>query len=374
MRSASQRPTTTALAFRRALVAIVAAFIFAVYPVATAFATTLEDQIKALEQEVAGYQAEAGRLRSEADTLKNAIAALDAQQAALQTQIEQKELQLEQLKEKIKETELRIREQQQAMGSNLRAMYFEGEITPLEQVFSSKSIGDFIDKQAYRNSIRESIKQALIQINQLKTELEKQKTDAEHVLADQKAMRDQLTAQEKEKNTILAQTQGQEQAYQSIVGQKNSEIESLRAQQRAANLRWAGGSVNFGPACAGGYPGVWCNAPMDSMVDDWGMYNRECVSYTAFKVASSGRHMPFWGGVGNANQWDDNARAEGISVDGNPRAGDVAILHLGQYGHAMYVEAVNGDGTISVSEYNLDWTGRYSERVVSTSGLVFIHF
>ena len=108
--------------------------------------------------------------------------------------------------------------------------------------------------------------------------------------------------------------------------------------------------------------------------DNWGMYNRECVSYTAFRVAASGRHMPYWGGSGNANQWDDNARAAGIPVDGNPRVGDVAISNAGYYGHAMYVEAVHGDGTISISQYNADWRGTYSTNRISIGSLVFIHF
>jgi surface antigen len=104
------------------------------------------------------------------------------------------------------------------------------------------------------------------------------------------------------------------------------------------------------------------------------MYNRECVSYTAFRVAASGRYMPFWGGVGNANQWDDNARAIGIPVDSNPRAGDVAIKNSMPYGHAMYVESVNGNGTINISQYNAALDGRYSTNTISPSGLVFIHF
>lgn len=370
MRSSTK--TTTTNSFKRAILAIIAAFVFAIYPAASAMATSLDAQIQALQNEVAGYEAEAGRLRAEANTLQNALAALGAQQAALQAQIEQKELELERLKAQIIETEERILNQEAALARNLKSMYIESDTSLLEQVFSSKSIGDYIDKAEYRNKIRDSIQKAIKEIRQLKVDLEKQKADVEKVLADQKAMRDQLAAQEAEKNTLLAQTQGQEAAYQAIVGQKNSEIENLREQQRAANSRFIAGS---GPACGGGYPGIYCNAPMDSIVDKWGMYNRECVSYTAFKVEQSGRYMPYWGGRGNANQWDDNARAAGIPVDGNPRAGDVAVWNIGYYGHVMYVESVNSDGTINISQYNADWNGTYSTaRNVSPSGLQFIHF
>lgn len=41
----------------------------------------------------------------------------------------------------------------------------------------------------------------------------------------------------------------------------------------------------------------------------------------------------------------------------HPRAGAAAVIMGGAYGHVMYVESVNGDGTITVSDYNgLGWS------------------
>src|SRR3989338_1000613 len=110
-----------------------------------------------------------------------------------------------------------------------------------------------------------------------------------------------------------------------------------------------------------------------------GVCTTESASYTAFKVASSGRYMPYWGGRGNAKQWDDNARGAGIPVDSNPRSGDVGISNNGVYGHSFYVEQVAGDGSIYISDYNQQFDGRYREYWVSAEtvrfrGLVFIHF
>ena len=85
--------------------------------------------------------------------------------------------------------------------------------------------------------------------------------------------------------------------------------------------------------------------------------------------------MPYWGGRGNANQWDDNARSAGIPVDSTPRPGSVAVSNSGYYGHVMWVESVNPNGTINVSQYNWGLDGRYSEAYnLSPAGLVFIHF
>jgi surface antigen len=138
-----------------------------------------------------------------------------------------------------------------------------------------------------------------------------------------------------------------------------------------------------GPNCGGGYPARWCEIPQYSAIDSWGMYNRTSVSYAAFKVhmdflaGRNSRDMPYWGGRGAANQWDDNARAAGIPVNSTPEPGAIAVSNAGAYGHVMYVERVetiNGQPAIYGSQYDASFDGRYSERWLYTSGLVFIHF
>lgn len=372
----SMRPNTNITilgSLKKAAAGTLLALLMAVSPALTATADTYDDQINALQQQASAYQEQAGQLRAQADNLQAQIGAIDTQKRAIETQISTNEIKKEQLNLQIQQTSDRIANQKEGLGKNLRSMYVENTISPLEMVASSKSISDFIDKQEYRNKIRDAIQESLKQIKDLQAQLTAQRQEVEKVLADQKTMQADLVAQENQKNQLLAETQGQEEAYKQLVASNNSKADELRAAQRAANARFIG-AAGSGPACGGGYPGVWCNAPMDSIVDNWGMYNRECVSYTAYKVAASGRYMPYWGGRGNANQWDDNARAAGIPVDGNPRVGDVAVWNVGYYGHVMYVEAVNGDGTISISQYNADWNGTYSTARINASGLSFIHF
>ena len=54
----------------------------------------------------------------------------------------------------------------------------------------------------------------------------------------------------------------------------------------------------------------------------------------------------------NANRWDDVARSAGILVDHSPAAGTIFQTDSGWYGHVGYVESVNPDGSINVSERN----------------------
>lgn len=355
-----------------------AAFILTLAPFQHVYADSYDEQIRALQGQIQGYQTEAARLRAEADTLQNKVNALNSEKSRLQAQIDLNTTLIAQLTAQIAETQQKIEQQKTLLGNNLVNLYLDNSVTPLEVLASSKNISDYIDKQEYRETIRSSLQDSIAQVKALEKELNQKKKETEQALADQKTQRDDLAAKEQEQAVLLAQTQGQEAAYQNMVKQTNSQVNALREEQRRANLRW-GGNVSFGPACAGGYSGPWnwCNMPLDYYVDNWGMYSRECTSYGAFKVAESGRYMPY--GLGNAIQWPSGARARGIPVDSTPRSGDVAIWPVGYYGHVMFVEAVQGNGDIYISEYNYDWTGRYSERTISRAtwqaqGFQFIHF
>lgn len=342
-------------------------------PAASVRADTFDEQIRALQREISGYQDQAAKLRAEATTLQNELGALQAERNTLQTQINLKEAELQQINADITAAELRLQNQMALLAANLRSMYLESTISPLEMVASSSSISDYIDKQEYRNKIREQVQKNIGQVRKTKQELAEKKVAAEKVLADQKAQKEQLIAKEEEQATLLAQTQGQEASFQELTKERNAQVAELRAQQAALNRR-AGGTVVPGDPGHGGYPAVWDNAPMNTYVDNWGMYSRQCVSYTAFRVWNAGKYMPYWGGRGNANQWDDNAEAAGIPTGSEPRAGAVAIDNAGFYGHAMYVEAVLPGGQIYVSQYNYGWTGEYSEMTRTSAGLVYIYF
>lgn len=66
------------------------------------------------------------------------------------------------------------------------------------------------------------------------------------------------------------------------------------------------------------------------------------------------------GNLGNANTWQYMARSYGLPTGSTPRAGAVGTTGAGDLGHVVYVERVNGDGTILISEMN--FAGLYSTR------------
>jgi surface antigen len=345
-------------------------------------ADSYDEQINALQAENQQHQNAVSDLASQATSYQDAINQLQAQISTIQSVISANEAKQAELQGQINANQIELEKQRNVLGENIKMTYVDGQPSTIEMLASSKNLSDFVDKEEYRTAVQTKIQNTLKKIAELQNKLNAQKQEVETLLASQKAQQAQLDSARAKQASMLAYNQAQQAAYNQKTQANASKIADLRRQQAIENARLTSGDGSYIVAGNNGndtYPNKWRNAAQDSMVDNWGMYNRECVSYTAWKVYSSGRNMPYWGGYGNANQWDDNARAAGIPVDTSPRAGDVAIKNSGTYGHAMYVEKVFSDGSIYISQYNQDYQGHYSEAYISAASvrannLQFIHF
>lgn len=337
-----------------------------------AFADQFDDQINVLRAQVAQQQSQAAALHAQANNAQARVAQLRGQSAFLQTQINLNQAKFNKVSDSIAQNTAKLDEQKVVLSANIKSIYLNSAVTPIEMLASSKNISEFLDLQQHQDRIKTKIQDAMAEIQTIQASLQAEQAQINQILSDQKGQQQQLLALQAEAAQLAELSRQNAAAADNQVKSGNDEISSLRAQQRAL-LQARYGSAAGGAACGGGYPGYLCNAPQDSLVDPWGMYNRECVSYTAYKVAASGRRMPYWGGHGNANQWPDSARNAGIPVDTNPKAGDVAISLVGPYGHAMYVEFVSGN-SVHVSQYNYGAPGTYSEMTIPSAGLYFIHF
>ena len=85
--------------------------------------------------------------------------------------------------------------------------------------------------------------------------------------------------------------------------------------------------------------------------------NRFPVGWCTYYVAT-------WRNVtwtGDAGWWYDNAKAQGYAVGPTPRVGAIMVTWESYLGHVAYVQAVNSDGSFTVSEMNyvawdvIDW-------------------
>jgi surface antigen len=112
------------------------------------------------------------------------------------------------------------------------------------------------------------------------------------------------------------------------------------------------------------YPVAYRSADYNTP-DPWNFYFRECTSFVAWRMNrdTSTAVAPYfftnlmdgerWGGAEN---WAANAAALGVRVDQTPSVGAIAHWGAGELsgasGHVAYVERVNVDGSVDVTEYN----------------------
>lgn len=77
--------------------------------------------------------------------------------------------------------------------------------------------------------------------------------------------------------------------------------------------------------------------------------------------------------LGNANTWYSRAAAAGMAVGSTPRAGAVGTTTRGSLGHVVYVESINPDGSINISEMNAPVFGGVTYRTAAASEFLYIY-
>lgn len=379
MKLRSTTPVSVSLVSRASLVAMSALLAgSSIFGLAShVLARDYNAEIQAKQQEADNYNSEASRLGEMADSLQAELDKINGQISAIQTQISDSQKKINSLNDQIKKNEELIKHNRKAMGRILADLYVDDQISPLEMLASSKNISDYIDKQEQRNSLKTSLNDKIKEIKSLQKKLEENKKSVENTLRDQELQRNAMAAKQSEKAKLITDTKNDQNNYAALAQKRNSEVAKLREEQLKENKKRF--TVGTGSVGTGGYPSAWANAPLDAYVDPWGLYTRECVSYVAWKIASTGRYVPHFGGAGNANEWPSTAARHGIPSGSTPKAGAAAVMNIGYYGHVMYVESVNGDGTITVSDYNRGWDGLYrgpdaDGSRISASGLTYIYF
>lgn len=379
MKLRSTTPVSASLVSRASLVAMSALLAGSgIFGLAShVLARDYNAEIQAKQQEADNYNSEASRLGEMADSLQAELDKINGQISTIQAQISDSQNKINSLNDQIKKNEELIKHNRKAMGRILADLYVDDQISPLEMLASSKNISDYIDKQEQRNSLKTSLNDKIKEIKSLQKKLEENKKSVENTLRDQELQRNAMAAKQSEKAKLITDTKNDQNNYAALAQKRNSEVAKLREEQLKENKKRF--TVGTGSVGTGGYPSAWANAPLDAYVDPWGLYTRECVSYVAWKIASTGRYVPHFGGAGNANEWPSTAARHGIPSGSTPKAGAAAVMNIGYYGHVMYVESVNGDGTITISDYNRGWDGLYRGpdargSRISASGLTYIYF
>lgn len=347
-------------------------------------ADSYTDQINSLQGQNSAMQGNLDNLAAQASTYQDAINNLQMQINAVQQQIADNQAKQADLQNQIAAKQAEIDKDRATLGTSLKAMYVDGQMTTIEMLATSKNLSDYVDKQEYRNAIQDKLKTMMKQISDLQAQLKQQQDQVAQLIKDQQAQQQQLASAQAEQSRLLALNQDQQAAYNSQLQANNAKIAQLQAQERAMYAKATGSNgtspvgypvkyknfVSSGSKCGGGYSYCW--AGFDQVVaDPWGLgYAHECVHYVADKLTRAGKHVPNMSAGGNANQWINY----GTPVS-TPQAGDAVYMPMPGVGHVGYVEYVNSDGTVHISQMNWPYGGYYSEMdLYVTPGVQFLRF
>jgi len=341
-----------------------------------------DQKIRALQEQNAEVQGQVSNLEEQAASYEEAIARLRAEISAIEGMIRDNERKQAEIQNQIDQLQTELERQRAVLGENIKAMYVGGEMSTIEMLATSKDLSEFVDKEAYRSAVQRQIQETMLKIAELQNELGDKQAQVETLLREQRAQRATLDANRAEQARLLAMNQAQQDEYSSRLKANNKKIADLRAQQAIENARLFGGGG--GQLGGGGYPwgyakclhtgqvGGYCynyDWSVNGSIWNWstGGYGfRNCTDWVSWRIRSQGGHVP--SGLGNAKTWDDRAPGYGFSVSTTPQAGDAAVSNSGNYGHVMYVETVQGNGSILVSDYNRAGTGKYSTAVLERVG------
>ncbi|WP_166548629.1 CHAP domain-containing protein [Agromyces luteolus] len=106
-------------------------------------------------------------------------------------------------------------------------------------------------------------------------------------------------------------------------------------------------------------------------------YYRECVDFVAWRLnrdaGVTGAPWKWdWGNLasGSAWMWADEWAAKGWPSSSEPVVGAVAWF---PYNHVAYVQSVNGDGTVTIEEYNQNSDHSYHVRTIPVGEALYLY-
>ena len=190
---------------------------------------------------------------------------------------------------------------------------------------------------------------------------EKERLAAEKARADAEKAAAQKAAEEAKEAMLKATEEAVAKAAATSAAATASTPATIAAKSEAASTPAKAANIVVGGSFA---------APDPSFVAALnGGYFGQCTYYMYNRFAQLGSPIRTTA-LGNAAEWPANAAAAGYGVSSTPRAGTAIVFQRGVggadpvYGHVGFVERVNADGSLFISEMNVQGVNVISTRTI----------
>ena len=215
-------------------------------------ADRFDNEISQLEQQNEHSHDEVNALEIRANSLEDAINKLQKRINELQAQITANQAKSVKLQEDIRQAEAELERQKNTLGQSIKAMYLEGDISTLEMLATSNDLSDFVDKQQYREVVKDKIKAQVDAVTALRLKLKSQREKVEALIKEDEQLRAKIGLQKSEQDRLLAMNQADQAAFNAQIAKNNKKIDDLRNAQAALANKLSGGVfVSLGPVAQG---------------------------------------------------------------------------------------------------------------------------
>jgi peptidoglycan hydrolase CwlO-like protein len=203
----------------------------------------LQSQLQQLEGQIDQYENQIASYKKQGNTLSSQISTLNANIAKVNLQIQATTITLEELDKDIADTQSQIvvtqgdiTDKKVALGNLLNSLYQTDHVSLMEMFLKNPQISDFWADTQNISLFQDNLRVAVQQVTDLATQLQGQeqqfadsRTDAASAQTYQAAQKDQIASTKAEKNTLLAETKGQESKYQTLLTQTQATAAQIRA-------------------------------------------------------------------------------------------------------------------------------------------------
>lgn len=221
----------------------------------------------ALQKQIAEYQQKLTEIRQEKNTLSSQIQYMDTQIYLTGLRIQETEATIEKTQKEIDLLTSRIEgldssldHLSQTLLERLVEGYKARTVTVFDIVLDSQNANEFINQVKYYKMARDNNQKLLVQVQETKLNFEDQKKIRE----DKKIKLDKLTltltsqkhdldSQKVQKQKLLADTQSDEQTYQSLLQQAQAQLSAFKTFVKSSGVGSIIGANEFGNGSDGAY-------------------------------------------------------------------------------------------------------------------------
>ena len=393
-------------------------------------AQDFDSQIETVNSSIANINEKKSTVNSTIDTLAKELSDVQTKIDTTQAKKAEVQEQIETLKAEIAKLEKVIAERNTRLEEQARSVQTNGARSYLDFLLNAESLSDAVSRIGVVMDLMGANRELMQQQAEDKKQVESKEEAQQEKLAEQEAAEKELASLQTElndtfsKNKVLLANLSQEElaeiakrdglvaekeAFQKRLAEEKAKAEAEAARiaeasrqalaaQASQSQTTATQTSYEAPAAAastaststassststpaaqtqtssytyttgGGFPAV--DPSFRASLN--GGYFGQCTYYVFNRMAQVGTPIGH-SMMGNAAEWPSYARSYGYSVSHSPSAGSAIVFQQGlagadpTYGHVAFVEAVNADGSVYISEMNVRGLNVISYRTISAS-------